>query len=321
MRVFVLEWVTGGGCLGRDLPASLAREGALMRDRLALDLTRLAGVQVSLAQDPRLPAPDLPAAIHPVTGDPWASWLRLALEADACLPVAPEGEAGIIELYRALAGTGRLLLGCRPDAVAIAADKAATCAVLEGAGLRVPAGELAAAPPGGWLVKPRRGAGCLDTFRVPAERDPWQGLDPAAEWRVEPWIEGLPASLSLLCADGEAWLLACNRQLIDDTGGRLRYRGSLVGGLEPRRRAFTPVADAVAHALPGLWGLVGVDLVDAAEGPVVIEVNPRPTTSCAGLGRSLGLNPMALLLELLHRPLRDLVRPLAPQPVEVPADG
>jgi predicted ATP-grasp superfamily ATP-dependent carboligase len=328
MQVFVLEWATGGGFSGRPLPASLAREGALMRDRLALDLTRLPGVQASCPLDPRLETPDLPTVLQRVPADPAevvTAWLRLARAAGACLPIAPEGEPGVVELYRSLLAGGVTLLGSRPEAVALAADKAATILCLGEAGLAVPETLPADRPPApsptGWVVKPRHGAGCDATRRVEPGRDPRQGLADPSAWVVEPWIEGQPASLSLLCAEGEAWLLACNRQLVTLEPDGLRYRGGIVGGLEERRGLLEPIARTVARAMPGLWGLVGIDLIDRADGPVVLEVNPRPTTSCVGLGRSLGLNPMALLLDLLRRPLRELVQPLAPRPVEVLVDG
>jgi len=50
--------------------------------------------------------------------------------------------------------------------------------------------------------------------------------------------------------------------------------------------------------MPGLWGLCGVDFVETGAGPVVIEVNPRLTTSYAGLHRAIGINPAHLVLEL-----------------------
>ena len=45
MRVLVCEFVTGGGMRGELLPASLAREGAMMRDALLRDLAELPGVE------------------------------------------------------------------------------------------------------------------------------------------------------------------------------------------------------------------------------------------------------------------------------------
>ena len=53
-------------------------------------------------------------------------------------------------------------------------------------------------------------------------------------------------------------------------------------------------------AIPGLWGYVGVDLMLAKEGPVVLEINPRLTTSYCGLRRALGINTAAMVLDLLR---------------------
>lgn len=56
-------------------------------------------------------------------------------------------------------------------------------------------------------------------------------------------------------------------------------------------------ARAAVGALPGLRGHVGVDLVAAPDRCVVIEVNPRLTTSYVGLRRVLRAN----LAELVWR--------------------
>ena len=71
-------------------------------------------------------------------------------------------------------------------------------------------------------------------------------------------------------------------------------------------------AQRIAEALPGLWGYVGVDLVLSAAGPMVLEVNPRLTTSYAGLREAIGANPAAFVLQL-----RDSGAPMpqAPAPV------
>lgn len=45
----------------------------------------------------------------------------------------------------------------------------------------------------------------------------------------------------------------------------------------------------MAEAIPGLEGLFGIDILLTAEGPVVVEVNPRLTTAYAGLRRALGI--------------------------------
>jgi len=81
----------------------------------------------------------------------------------------------------------------------------------------------------------------------------------------------------------------------------------------------------VAQAIPGLWGYVGIDLVDTADGPQVIEINPRLTTSYCGLASALGINPAARVLALLdHSASTDLpIRRILPfaRPVEIGLEG
>jgi predicted ATP-grasp superfamily ATP-dependent carboligase len=173
-----------------------------------------------------------------------------------------------------------------------------------------------------YVVKPDDGAGCDDT---------WFLADEAAlrEWAthrrggdttiIQPYVLGDALSVSALMRDGEAWVLSCNRQhVVRGADGRFAYRGGIVGGAEDRRAALEPIAAAVARALPGLWGHVGIDLIDSSDhGPVVVDVNPRLTTSYVGLRESIGANPAALLLSLAEQPLAALRRPLAARPVKI----
>jgi predicted ATP-grasp superfamily ATP-dependent carboligase len=138
---------------------------------------------------------------------------------------------------------------------------------------------------------------------------------------VQPYLPGQAASLSLLCSTGRAMVLSCNLQDVRLDDGQFHYRGGTVGGAEERRAAYMPIADAVAAAIPGLWGYVGVDLIDTAGGPVVLEINPRLTTSYAGLGDALGGNPAALVLQLLTREIAEIAVPRPPRRHRVRVDG
>ena len=73
-------------------------------------------------------------------------------------------------------------------------------------------------------------------------------------------------------------------------------------------RTLAALAERIGHAIAGLRGYVGVDLVwHARRGPVVIEVNPRVTCAYVGLSRALGRNLAADAIELHRRdaPHRD----------------
>ena len=99
-----------------------------------------------------------------------------------------------------------------------------------------------------------------------------------------------------------AYELSCNRQEIAVRGGRVSLEAIHVNALPDPDRRFADLARRVVAAVPGLWGYVGVDLVLTRDGPVVLEVNPRLTTSYCALRSSMGLDVAALVLDLLRSP-------------------
>lgn len=281
---------------------------------LARDLAAIKGIGVAVSRDPRLHSlspsiiMEAPAAS---SDDIWRFWRHCIDRADAVWPIAPETDGILERLSTLVLESGCILLGSRPDAIRVAASKGATAWYLQDRGVpMVPTWSANQRPlpsTTGWVVKPEDGAGCDDTrlFRNRCGLERW--LDAGKRnggYVVQPYVPGIPASLSLLCREGDACVLACNRQLIELEDDVFRYRGSIVNEIWDRDGALCAVARAVAAALPGLWGYVGVDLVLTDKGPVVMEVNPRLTTSYAGLPAALGTNPAQLVLDLLRNPER-----------------
>lgn len=242
--------------------------------------------------------------IAPPSSSPWAAWAERAAAADLTWPIAPE-TGGALERLTRLVPSDRLL-GCRADAVAIAASKRVTTQRLAAAG--VPVAPIGAVGPGPFVVKPDDGAGCVDTLLVAAAPPVRDGV------LVQPFIDGKACSLTMLTAGGAAWLLTVNRQHVAVIDGRFRFSGVTIAA---RDDALDWLAEAIAAALPGLWGVVGVDFVMTAAGPVVLEVNPRLTTAYVGLAEAIGTNPAALVLALRDQPLARLRRKLATRPVRI----
>jgi predicted ATP-grasp superfamily ATP-dependent carboligase len=112
------------------------------------------------------------------------------------------------------------------------------------------------------------------------------------------FIRGEALSLSVLCCEQRARLLACNRQHVRINDGRFEFSGVSVNALSDKQGHYAQLAQTVVRALPGLWGYVGIDVIDTADGPIVVEINPRLTTAYARLGNSIGVNPARIVLEL-----------------------
>ena len=306
MRIFVCEFVTGGGLHGKPLSARLAREADLMVRSLLADLSQVPGVELLSSRDARLPPiPGIPT-IAPQAGESFLALYHRGLErTDAAWPTAPESDGALLQLAPAPHERGRLLLGCRSDAIELASSKRATVALLEQVG--IPAVPTCASPqeidprPGRWVIKPDDGAGCEDSVVL----DDWQAARaslaerPAGRFIAQPWLDGEALSLSLLCREGAARLLSVNRQHMAVDGGHPRLVGLEVNALADRDGQYQALAERIASALPSLWGYVGVDLITTPTGPVVLEINPRLTTSYCGLGEALGINVARLVLDLL----------------------
>ncbi len=305
MKIYLFEYVTGGGFAGRALPVSLAREADLMVRTLAGELLELPGIQLRLSRDSRLPAvqgaepfPCLPGedlAAHVARGVAWA---------DAVWPTAPE-TGGVLEgLAATVLHEGKLLLGCRPEAIRVAASKRGTAQALARAGVAtIPAfgtGDTIPPLPGPWVVKPDDGAGCEGIRLLSGWREARETIAGSDSLLAQPWVEGDPASLSLLCTPDGAHLLAANRQRIRLDRDRLVLNGVQVNAFPGTSGSLGALGGQVVRAIPGLWGYAGVDFIFTARGPVVVEVNPRLTTSYCGLRSALGVNVAAAVLGLLE---------------------
>lgn len=299
LSVLVLEWVTGGGLAGSDLPASWAAEGRAMRLAIAADFAsarhRDQPIRVVTTLDRRLnqePGPWETVRIGPGELDHRLS--RLAAGVDCIVLIAPETNGVLAELTRALETSPAILMGSASSAVETTADKARLAVVLESHGIPTPASRLIDPreplprdAPYPAVLKPVDGAGSLDTFLIPGPND--RPAIPASMSRaiLQPLVPGQAMSASFLVDPrGRSSLIAVGRQRMAITGGRFVYQG---GELPTPLPEAQPMLTQALTTVPGLRGFVGIDFIwnHDLEQATILEINPRPTTSWVGLARVL----------------------------------
>lgn len=299
--VLIHEWVTGGGLGGTPLPASWAAEGRAMRRAVAGDFASLPNLRVVVTLDRRLP--DDPGPWDTVRIGPnedTERLLGLAVEADYTVLIAPETGGVLAEQTRALEHAGVRHLGSRPEGVVLAGDKLALAEHLSGRGVKTPPGRRVVPAEGlpddfpyPAVLKPIDGAGAVDTFLVERSQQVPGAAAATSDALLQPFLPGLPLSASLLVdGRGRARLVGVGRQSIAVCDGRFEYRG---GTIPAHRGAIDASVRRAVEEVPGLRGFVGVDVVwDGASGDaIVLDVNPRPTTSVVGLVRLLPAGKLA----------------------------
>jgi tyramine---L-glutamate ligase len=305
-RVFVHEFITGGGWPAGKLPHGLAAEGSAMLRALLADFRAWRAVSTVTTLDGRLDHLCLPAdqVVRVGPGQYPATFSALLAQSDAALIVAPETEGILAGLSATVEESGRLLLGSTSAAVAIGADKAGCHTRFQQAGLPTPLtrkADIVAAPQAAaeigypLVVKPLDGVGCEGVCLVagPDKLETALAVVRSATRRQEiilqSYVAGTHASVSLLVTHGQALAVSLNGQDIQ-AGCPFVYRGGQVPLVHAVQARAFEVAQAAVGLVPGLQGYVGVDMILTPQEAYLIEINPRPTTSYIGLRRVVQFN-------------------------------
>jgi len=318
MRIFICEYVAGGGLAGEPLPPTLLREGAAMLRAVLADFVTLDAHHIITTRDARL-ADDLPARrIQTVGPGRFEAVFDACLSAcDAALVVAPEATGVLAGLTERVEAAGILNLGSSSAAIRVAADKLRTIDRLASAGLPVPPTIAAETPAEAarlgfpLVLKPRDGVGCLGVRAVADAvflEEAWREAtaeSPGSPLIAERLVSGRPASVSLVSDGCRAVALSLNAQTIVEEK-RFEYRGGIVPLDHPLRERALEVAARACHAVPGLRGYVGVDMV-LGDDAILLEINPRLTTAYVGLRRALDQNLAGALLAAARGELPDRI--------------
>ncbi|TDT94829.1 MULTISPECIES: hypothetical protein [Azorhizobium] len=134
MRIFVCEFLTGGGMRAEPLPGEAVAEALLLRTVLVHDLESVPGLSVTVAQDDRLGAGDGIMAAVGEGVDPRAAWRALSADADLVWPLSRDASrtAALVGAFRAC---GRRVIGHRAEALELLSAPDRLTAALTAAGI------------------------------------------------------------------------------------------------------------------------------------------------------------------------------------------
>lgn len=302
MKVLIFEFITGGGFARKELPESLFNEGLLMLNALIKDFAFLPFIQLTVILDWRCKGLKLPDNVEifwvSSEQDVYDCLPGLIESSDAVWPIAPEIDLELEQISLLVESKFKRLLNSSSQAVAICSDKLLTAqvlqknklAVVETIQLDVFSGKIVEP----WVIKPKDGVGCLNSHVVTSQSE-FDRINALIETKenyiIQPYTKGEALSLSCLFKDGKAWLLCCNRQQISIKHGRFELESCEVNITTKNRMGYQQLIEGVAESIVGLWAYVGIDLIQPKVGkPLILEINPRLTTSYVGINQATGIN-------------------------------
>lgn len=306
-RIFVCEFITCGGLHDRELTSSLFADAELMYQALLEDLRDIEYLEIITTRDDRLSPVAESVANIANKDDPWQIWKNCMDTADLAWIIAPETDDVLIKLNKLARECACEVIACDDDAVILTTSKYATSLHLIDQGIATLETRRLAEEPifsdTGLIVKRDDGAGGDDChfFQNIDEYKLWKKqVSNKEKYIQQSYVKGIAASMSVLYGLKETQLLSCNKQLVRVEGDSLVVEKIILNDLHRYQKQLHPLAIRIGNAIPGLRGYVGIDLVLTSWGPIVIEINPRITTSYAGLSGILKTNLAELILLSQH---------------------
>ena len=304
MNILIFEYITSGGMVDHALPSSLVREGEMMLNAVVRDFEAIPNVDVSALRDYRLI--NKINSANDIIIEPQQNYVeKLNVQSDALLVIAPETSQILTSICERFSKQTPTLLNSKIEAIKLTSNKYDTYKYLQA--YDIPqistylSHEIENINADQFVMKSADGAGCGNLFLLHSRTELEHAVARHAgeQFIIQPYIQGVHASLSLLCWDGECLLLSCNEQCLIEKDGGLELKKCKVNAFDSKK--FRLFSKKLVQVLPGLRGYIGVDILITEKEILLVEINPRLTTSYVGLRGALGANPAELMLDCFTR--------------------
>lgn len=310
MNIFVSEYLCSGACELADAESGLLKEGTAMLEAVITDLLALphSRLMTGLQQTLSLKSPIIVEAIREgrlqifraaTPQQEHENFNTACRRADCVLVIAPEFEGLLISRTQLALDCGATVTGSDLKAIQLTADKWRLFELMQEFSLpTIPtclvSGEFPrSAVSFPCLIKHRFGAGGLGLETVQDEdclQKRWNELRGAeGQFLLQPLLTGKALSTVALIRAGVREFFPVGEQHVSWNQG-FQYQGGTIpadvdAGVLP---SIYDLLNRVCDLLPGLAGYVGFDILlpdDAPNEPVLVEINPRLTTSYTGYRR------------------------------------
>ncbi|MGV9171401.1 MAG: ATP-grasp domain-containing protein [Promethearchaeia archaeon] len=332
-KIFIFEFISGGGFNKEQIPSSLFCEGFAMLNAISADFSQLP-FEVHTLLDERIVFLSNYLQIDQYSSvsqkdDYTAKFKKILSMCDACFIIAPEFSNILYDLTMLAKGMDKTILSVNPKGIELAGSKIKTSHMFEA--YEIPTPKTVSLSPKNQnihnqlpritkelgfpiIIKPNDGVSAESLYVLENKKklekflQSKKYLDNNREYVVQSYHHGQDLSASLIlpliqseksAVDRKSILLSINRQILKFKD--ISVDSEYFGGSTPVAELKT-IAEKFLNYLNRLdltpfQSYIGIDFIFTDDKKLsFIEVNPRLTTSYIGIRNVLEENPMNILL-------------------------
>lgn len=314
LKVLVYEYATSEGYLNKSVSPGILSEGFGMLNGLVSDFEK-AGHQVTTILANKLKN-DLSIKAGTISWgrsqkDSRKKLRKFANLSDAVLVIAPESRELLQNLVEIVKESGATSLNSTPEAINIISNKILAYLKLSENNLPVPKSKPAEISKNmdrikkisedlkfPLVFKPVDGVGCgglsivKNRPQIPPALEKVRNESKKNQFIIQEYVEGTPVSVILFSTGRRAKPIILNLQNVklEPPKSNSEYLGGATPFHHPLEEKTLKMAKKAVETFKNLRGYVGVDLILTDQKPVIMEINPRFTTSYIGARKVLELN-------------------------------
>ena len=316
MRILLLEFFSSGGIFidsecerSPHERSTLVDEGWKMLQALLRDALRRDGLYIDVLLDESCDHTTEEALshanvnCHPVANaEQFTQQLDdLAVTADYVIAIAPETDELLSQLAARLRKCGASVLLPSASQICWSSSKTQTCQMLTDYNIPTPGilsqKQLVSLNQDAFVVmKPDDGAGCVDT-RVLTIAE-LSSVKPNSDMLIQPYQSGTDVSVSVIMGNNPVVMSPLYQQ-IKNVNQVLSFTGVEGDVAAEHAERATQLADRCIPLFPGARGWIGIDMVigETPEDDMVIEINPRLTSSFCTLSEIADVSLVGMILD------------------------
>ena len=288
-KILIYEYFTGGGIINEELSSSsLLSEAKMIVNSIINEYCKSQEYQVHYFLDSRLELHNHGNAIKVKSRDQLFD-VKLLKTFDLILPILPEKNMELYSYCKFLALQKIRTLISSPETIKLLSDKykfSSFC--LEHNIPSIPSylhNQINDIINDTIVEKDRYGVGCSHV-KVLLKKD----VTKRKQMIYQPHVNGKHYSLCVYFERKSFKLLTLNEQDITCVNSSIKLRSLKVNVKNIYHLKIHSILQNIHKSLPGLYAYVGVDIVISGDNILIVEINPRLTTSFTGIRSTLGIN-------------------------------